>query len=124
MPPMLTGGSLEWGWKNDKIVAVSILRERTILPGRNYINRGEGYIKFRRHTDMIEWIRVFDRTVLRGSDGRMAMLRISRSKRDLICYHPRFSSPTYMRVYDNVWDILKREVEEVVKDMSVAEEYR
>ena len=42
LPNMLTGGSLNWEWKNDKIVAINIMRVATMMPGRKYINCGGG----------------------------------------------------------------------------------
>ena len=65
---------------------------------------------------MARWLGVFDMTVPTDSNGNKATLKIGWSERDLVCYRERFCGPMNVRAYDKVWDILGREVEEVVAD--------
>ena len=69
------------------------------------------YIKFTKLESMEEWAQAFQDTEIKGADDPLI---IRPAKRDLISYNPKFFGPRYMRVYNEVWHIMKKEVEDTM----------
>ena len=111
LPYLIKGGSLNWGWANRRVIAVNVLRDRCPARGRYLVNCGEAFIKLAWQSDVEQFVKEFDGLILIIRSGE-ARLRVSKAKRDLVCYNPSVKSPMAIRAFDDVWDILDPRYEE------------
>ena len=93
------------------LLSSNVLRDRCPTRDRNLVNCGEAFIKFARHSDVEQFVKEFDGLTLIIWSGE-AKLRVSKAKKDLVCYNPSDKGPMAMRAFDDVWNILDPRYEE------------
>ena len=116
MPYLLSGGKLEWGWNHKNICAVNVLRSVCPTVDRMYSNKGKAYFKFMNAEVMRKWALEFDEAeIVAKRSGVNFKIQVRKARQDIVSYHPRHFGPTYVRVWDDVFNVLPREAEETVR---------
>ena len=99
---------MNWGLNHRCILAVNVLRHRPPTTiDRNYMNKGQMFIKFTHEEDMWAWAEESNEKLISpDAPGSEAFqIRVSKARQDMVSYNRRHQGPTHLRVYGDAPNI-------------------